>query len=81
MSTKKNMRMTDFMTVDNEDLAARMEIFEKLEDCICNYENIAALYGMNDREARETLFRGVRNAFYYGVMYERNNAREIKEME
>ena len=75
------MRMRDFMTVDNEDLAARMEIFEKLEDCICNYENMAALYGMNSKDARETLFRGVRNAFHYGVFYERENTREIKEME
>ena len=77
----KILRMRDFMAVDNEDLAARMEIFEKLEDCICNYENIAALYGMNSMEARETLFRGVRNAFHYGAMYAQNNAREIKEME
>ena len=72
--------MSDFMTLDNEELGEKMEVFEKLEDAICNYENMATLYGMNDKDARETLFRGMRNAFHLGVMYAMNNERDIREV-
>lgn len=65
----KQMRMEDYLTLPKTQLVQDMELFEKLEDCINNYENIATLYGYNSKDAKETLYRGVRNAFLYGKWY------------
>lgn len=72
---KKMNRMKDFLALPNDELVKTMEIFEKLEDCINNYENVAAVYGYNHEEAKEVLYRGVRNAFLYGKWYAEERAR------
>lgn len=70
------MRMKDYLALPNTQLVRDMELFEKLEDCINNYENIAALYGYDSNDAKETLYRGVRNAFLYGKWYAEENYQE-----
>ena len=75
MSNKNNMRMADFLALPQNKLVQDMEIFEKLEDAINNYENIAALYGYESKDAKETLYRGVRNAFLYGKWYAEERAK------
>lgn len=71
------MKMKDFMELSNPTLAEDMEVFDKLDDYICNYENMGALYGYDSIEAREVLFRGVRNAFYLGQDFEAEKARQL----
>lgn len=71
------LKMENFLAVDeNVELANRMEIFDKLNNAIDNYENMLALYGANNNETRECLFRGVRNAFLLGKMYAYNDRYE-----
>ena len=74
MSSKTNVRMTDFLALPKDNLVRDMEIFEKLEDCVENYECIAALYGHDSIDALETLYRGMRNAFLYGKWYAEERA-------
>ena len=68
------MRMSDYLALPETELVKRMEIFNKLEDAICNYENVAAVYGYESMDAKETLYRGVRNAFLYGKWYAEEKA-------
>jgi len=65
----KPIQMKDYLALPETRLVRDMEIFEKLEDCISNYENIAAVYGHDSMDAKETLYRGMRNAFLYGKWY------------
>lgn len=73
----KPIQMEDYLALPKTELVRDMEIFEKLEDCISNYKNIAALYGHDSIDAKETLYRGVRNAFLYGKWY----AEELAKLE
>lgn len=60
----------EYFTLRDEELGEKMEIYDKLNNAIDNYLNIAALYGFNDDEAKACLYRGVRNAFILGEQYE-----------
>lgn len=70
------MKMKDYLALPETELVQSMEIFEKLEDAICNYENMVAAYGYESMDAKETLYRGVRNAFLYGKWYAEECAAE-----
>lgn len=64
------MRVREFMELQNEELAADMEVYDKLDDAVDNYLNMAALYGFENDEAKACLYRGIRNAFLLGKSYE-----------
>ena len=70
----------DYMSLAWQELAEKMEVYDKLDVAACNYLNVAALYGFDSKPALDTLYRGVRNAFMLGVFYAREQEREEREM-
>ena len=67
------MRVQDFMSFQSheQDLADKMEIFDKINNAANNYLNLAAFYGFENEEALACLYRGMRNVFWLGVYFVR----------
>lgn len=63
------MQVQDVMTFPEEfqDIANRMDIFDKINNAVDNYLNMGALYGYESADALECLYRGMRNTFWNGV--------------
>ena len=63
------MQIQDVMTFpeDFQDIASRMEVFDKINCAVDNYLNMGALYGYESADALACLYRGMRNTFWNGV--------------
>lgn len=63
------MQIQNVMTFPEElqDIANRMEIFDKINNAVDNYLNMGAFYGYESPRALSCLYRGMRNTFWDGV--------------
>lgn len=63
------MQVQDVMTLPEEfqDIANRMQIFDRINSAVDNYLNVGAVYGYESADALECLYRGMRNTFWNGV--------------
>lgn len=69
-----------FFTLQDEELGKEMEVYDKLNSAIDNYLNMAAFYGFDNDEAKDCLYRGMRNAFLLGGQYEYERFKKVMGM-
>ena len=70
----------DYFQLRDEELGKKMEVYDKLNNAIDNYLNVASRYGFDDPESIACLCRGVRNAFMLGEHYEYERFKKVMGM-
>lgn len=68
------------LKVSWDEVAQKVDVYDRLDDYAANCLSIAQIEGLNSEETKNTLLRGIRNAFIVGIDYAEGVERARREL-